>query len=407
MTSTPTPLISGDGDDHQALAHGVAAQVADLPHPPRLLGLGEPTHGEDEFLRLRNAVFAALVDRAGYTSIALESSAWHGRAVDSYVRGGAGVEDDVMSTGFTHGFGGSPANRALVRWLREQNRHRPPSARLRFAAFDAPVEMAAAPSPRPALRVLHDFLRARGEVGLPPWETVDRLLGPDAPWEDPAAAMDPARSIGGESRVRDLRAVTDDLRWALNGAAPDLPHQDPDDVEAAFLAGRTAAGLLAYHAAMARDTDDRWQRLAALRDTMMADNLLAVADRGPALVFAHNEHLRRGTAAMSLGPSRLRWQPAGAHLAHRLGGDYRVIACAVGEAAHSDIAVPEPDSVEGVLHRGLPPGNHLLDASALRALRAGRPMRSSDHRYFPIDDTLLGEVDQVLFLRTITPRVQT
>src|SRR5690242_12361728 len=120
-----TPLISADSDDHQALGDAIATEIAHLPHRPRLLGFGEPMHGEDEFPRLRNAVFAALVEQAGFTSIALETSAWHGRIVDAYIRGGDGDEDDIMAAGFTHGFGEFPANRMLIRWMREQNRHRP------------------------------------------------------------------------------------------------------------------------------------------------------------------------------------------------------------------------------------------------------------------------------------------
>ncbi len=408
MTSgTLTPLISAGSDDRRTLGDAIAAQIAWLPRPPRLLGFGEPMHGEDEFARLRNDLFAALVEQAGFTSIALESSAWHGRAVDDYVRGGDGVEDDIMAGGFSHGWGEFPANRILVRWMREQNRHRSQAGQLRFAGFDAPVEMDGAPSPRAALRVLHDFLRthAGGGIDLPAWDGIDRLLGPDEPWEEPAAAMEPARSIGVEPRVRELRAITDDLRWALTGEFPRLRAEtDPDDLADALLAGRTAAGLLAYHQAMARDTDRRWQTLAAIRDTMMAENLQAIADRGPTLVFAHNQHLRTGLTRIPFGPTTLRWQPAGAHLADRLGDDYRVIACAFGDAAGHGIPEPEADTVEGVLHRGLPAGNHLLSAAELRTFQQGRVTRSSPNfRYIPMDDGLLDQVDQVLFLRTITP----
>ncbi|WP_433297426.1 erythromycin esterase family protein [Pseudonocardia sp. CA-142604] len=408
MTSgIPTPVISADSTDHRTLSAAIAAEIAHLPHRPRLLGFGEPMHSEDEFPRLRNAVFAALVEQAGFTSIALETSAWHGRIVDAYIRGGDGVEDDIMAAGFTHGFGEFPANRMLIRWMREQNRLRPKAAHLRFAGFDAPTEMTEAPSPRAALRVLHDFLRTRAgsEIDLPPWDTIDLLLGPDEPWIEPAAAMEPARSIGTDSRVPALRVITDDLRWTLAGEIPRLRRETgPDDIEDALLAGRTAAGLLAYHKAMARDTDHRWQRLAAIRDTMMAENLQSIADRGPTLVSAHNEHLRAGTSSMSFGPITLRWQTAGAHLADRLGDDYRVIACALGEATHHDIPEPASDTIEGALHHGLPPGNHLLSAPELQALQQRRTTRSTPNfRYIPIDDTFLGQVDQVLFLRSITP----
>jgi erythromycin esterase len=409
-TGIPAPLAGADSDDHAALADAVAAQIADLPHAPRLLGLGEPLHGEEEFGLLRNALFAALVERAGFTTIALESGAWHGRLVDGWINGAEGSEDDVLAAGFTHGFGAFPANRLLIRWMREQNRHRPATARLRFAGFDAPTEMMSAPSPRSPLRVLHGFLRTHlGGADLPSWDGLDRLLGADEPWENEDAAMDPARSVGDEPRVRDLRATTDDLRRTLAGEVPRLrPEVTPDELEEALLAGRTAAGLLAYHRAMARRTDhpeQRWDRLAALRDTMMAENLFAIAEHGPALVFGHNQHLRTGTTGLTLGPMTLRWQPVGAHLADRYGRGYRVIACALGEAAHQGVPAPPPDTVEGALHRALPPGHHLLDAPALP--RASATRRSDNPAYVPLDDTLLDHVDQLLFLHTVGPRTPT
>jgi erythromycin esterase-like protein len=405
MTSgTPAPMISVSSEDRQTLGDAIAVQVADLPHPPRLLGFGEPTHGEDEFLRLRNAIFAALVEKAGFTSIALESSAWHGRVVDAYVQGDDGVEDDIMVNGFTHGFGESAANRALVRWMREQNQHRPRTTRLRFAGFDSPNEMAWAPSPRPALRVLHNFLSAHAEV--PAWDTIDQLIGPDEPWEDQAAGMEAARSIGADPRVAALRAITDDMRWILVGEGPRLSHET-DDLDDALLAGRTAAGLLAYHAAMARDTENRWHHLGTIRDKMMADNLEALAKHGPVLVFAHNQHLRRGTTSIQLGPAELRWQPAGTHLADRFGSEYHIIAAALGEATHLDIPEPPSDTLEGVLYQGLPPGNHLLSAGDLQTLqRRCTTYTSPTYRYIPFDDTVLGEVDEVLFVRAIKKAIK-
>jgi erythromycin esterase-like protein len=395
----PASLISAAADDREGLAGAVAARIGGLPRRPRLVGLGEPMHGEQEFPRLRNALFAALAEQAGFTTIALEVSAWHARMVDDYVRGADADEDVVMAEGFTHEFGAFAGNRELVRWMREQNRHRPADAQLRFAGFDAPVEMQAAPSPRPMLQLLNDFLAPRVDVA--PWATVDELLGSEEPWVEPAAAMEPARSIGSEQRVRDLRAITDDLRRTLAGAAPGLRRDAiPEELADAWLAGRTAAGLLAYHAAMARDTEHRWQGLAALRDTLMAENLRDLAGRGSTLVFAQNEHLRTGPTRIAFGPVTLGWLPAGAHLADRFGAGYHVIGCAFGEAA--EVPAPPADTVEGALYRGLPPGNHLLSAPDLQALRRRCATRvSPTYRYLPIDDSFLAEVDELLFLRTI------
>lgn len=96
----------------------------------------------------------------------------------------------------------------------------------------------------------------------------------------------------------------------------------------------------------------------------------------------------------------LRCHTAGAHLANRLGNDYRVIACALGEATHHDIPEPSSPIVEGALHHGLPPENHLL---ATDPPAAARVTQYPELQYVPIDDTFLSQVDQVLFLRTIMP----
>lgn len=359
-----TPLTSAS--DHRSLADAV---VSRLPSEVRLLGLGEPLHGVEEFGLLRNALFAALVEKAGFTTVTLESSAWQGRILDAYVRGGSGVsEDEVMATGINHGFGEYAYNRALVRWMREQNRDRPPASQLRFVGFDAPVEWTDVPDPRPAVQVLYDFLAARTDVST---------------WDD------------------DLRAFTDDLRWTIIGELPRLRREaDPDALADALLAARTAAGTFAYDRAITLPEDRRWQHAANIRGLMMADNLEALAARGRTLVFAHNQHLRTGTTELGLGPATLHWQPAGAHLADRLGPAYHVIACAVGDAPGTP---PAPDdTVEGLLHRDLPPGTHLLPASALDAVRPGLTTRTSENfAYIPLDATVLDEVGHLLFLHAV------
>ena len=119
-----------------------------LPARPRLLALGEPTHGEDVLLDLRNDLFRQLVEQEGYRTIAIESDCMMGLVVDDYVTSGTGILDEVMGRGFSHGWGASAANRELVRWMRAYNDGRPVSERLRFAGFDGPLEITGAASPR-------------------------------------------------------------------------------------------------------------------------------------------------------------------------------------------------------------------------------------------------------------------
>src|SRR3712207_491635 len=103
---------------HTAHAVDAAAVMRLLPARPRLLALGEPTHGEDVLLHVRNELFRQLVEQEGYRTIAIESDCLMGLVVDDYVTSGTGTLDEVMERGFSHGFGESAANRELVRWMR-------------------------------------------------------------------------------------------------------------------------------------------------------------------------------------------------------------------------------------------------------------------------------------------------
>nr|BFE52371.1 hypothetical protein GCM10017745_57980 [Saccharothrix mutabilis subsp. capreolus] len=141
---------------------------------------------------------------------------------------------------------------------------------------------------------------------------------------------EPAKSIGGSDRVRDLRIVADDLADALRRAAPRLRPADPEAHDLAVAHARTAQGLLRYHAAMASPAPDRISTLLSLRAEMMADNLLTIVarerDRGPSLLFAHNMHVIRSSSRMQVGEHHADWADAGALVAPALGEDYLVVA---------------------------------------------------------------------------------
>ncbi|WP_327117364.1 erythromycin esterase family protein [Nocardia sp. NBC_01730] len=144
-----------------------------LPARPRLLALGEPTHGEDVLLELRNDLFRQLVEQEGYRTIAIESDCMMGLVVDDYVTSGTGDLDDVMERGFSHEWGAFAANRELVRWMRAYNHGRPVSQQMRFAGFDGPLEITGAASPRESLAALHTYLTAWVDADLLPcrWAT--------------------------------------------------------------------------------------------------------------------------------------------------------------------------------------------------------------------------------------------
>ncbi|MFE4534608.1 erythromycin esterase family protein [Streptomyces scopuliridis] len=378
-----------------------------LPARPRLLALGEPTHGEDTLLDLRDELFRQLVEQEGYRTIAIESDCVRGLLVDEYVTTGTGTLDEVMEGGFSHGWGASAANRELVRWIRAYNEGRPVSERLRFAGFDGPLEITGAASPRQALTALHGFLAARVDANLLPCteETLDRLLGADDRWTDPAAMMDPAQSVGQSAEAGRLRLHADDLVALLHTQTPHLIAVTSRDAwDRARLYGRTATGLLRYHFWMADTSPGRMTRLVGLRDQMMAGNLLALAERGPALVHAHNAHLQRDKSTMRLWDQPpVEWWSAGAIVSAHLGEEYAFLATALGTIRHQGVDTPPPDTVEGLLY-ALPEDRYVVDTSrlitALGARRPG-PRESPWFGYASLDPAHLAGIDGIVFVKDV------
>ncbi|MEV5548629.1 erythromycin esterase family protein [Streptomyces sp. NPDC052309] len=383
-----------------------AAVMGLLPGRPRLLALGEPTHGEDTLLDLRNELFRQLVEQEGYRTIAIESDCMMGLVVDDYVTSGKGTLDEVMERGISHGWGAFAANRDLVRWMRAYNDGRPASERLRFAGFDGPLEFTAAASPRQALTALHGYLAARVDADLLPCtaETLDRLLGADDRWTDPAAMTDPSRSTGQSAAAGRLRLLADDLVALLDQQTPHLlVTTSPDDWDRARLYGRTATGLLRYHHWMADTSPARMARLCALRDLMMADNLLAVASRGPALVHAQNSHLQREKSTMRLWQGPVEWWSAGALVSARLGKEYAFLSTALGTIRHRGVDTPAPDTVEGLLY-ALPEDHCLVDAPRLATALGDTPPAprvSPWFGYAPLDPAHLADRDGIVFVKDV------
>jgi erythromycin esterase-like protein len=390
-------------------AHPVeaAAVMKLLPARPRLLALGEPTHGSDTLLDVRNRLFRQLVEQHGYRTIAIESDCLMGLAVDDYVTTGARTLDEVMDNGFSHGFGASEANRELVRWMRAHNHDRPASERIRFAGIDGPLEITGAASPRQALTALHGHLAAHGDADLLPCteHTLDRLLGPDDRWTEPAAMTHPDQSVGRSADAKELRLITDDLVALLGEQSPQLiAATSRQDWDRARLYGRTATGLLRYHFWMADTSPNRMTRLLGLRDSMMAENLLALTERGPVLAFAHNSHLQRAKSSMRMyGQPLLGWWSAGAQLGAHLGTEYAFVATALGTIRHHGVGTPPPETVEGLLYT-LPHDRSVVDpgrlATALGAAQVA-PRVSPWFGYAPLDPAHLAAVDGLVYVKDL------
>ncbi|GAA0926834.1 erythromycin esterase family protein [Nonomuraea longicatena] len=371
-----------------------------LPGRPRVLALGEPTHGEDRLLDVRNGLFRQLVEREGYRTVAIESDCLRGLIVDDHVTTGAGTLDKVMERGFSHEFGASAANRELVRWMRAHNADRPAGEQVRFAGFDGPLEITGAESPRRALAGLHAYLAAQAGPLPCAWETLDRLLGADERWTEPAAMMEPSRSFGRSAEARELRLLADELVALLDMRTPGASRED---WHRARLYGRTAVGLLRYHHGMADTSPGRMAWLLGIRGSMMAANLLALAERGPVLGYAHNRHLQRNPSELRLGDVTAEWCSAGALVSARLGEEYGFVATGVGAIRHRGVDAPPAGTVEGFLYT-LPEECFVADVNGLAAALGETPpaaRESAWYGYIPLDLAYLDTSDGILFHRDL------
>ncbi len=330
--------------------------IASLGDSVELLGFGEALHGGKDILILRNRLFQRLVEAHGYSAIAIESSFPRARVVNEYVAGhGPASYEAVQDTGFSHGFGRLDANRELVEWMRRYNADPSHGVKLQFYGFDSPTEMTGTDSPRQVLHFVLDYLASIDSAsGEEHRQRIDPLLGQDSDWENPAAMMDPTKSVGLSPAATALRIETEELISELRVRRPELvAKSDESRYLEALQYASVARQLLNYHAALARKSDKRVVRLLGIRDALMADNLAYIVSRergrGKVLAFAHNSHLQRGKAQWQLGADVLTWWPAGSHLNEMFGPRYAVIGSAVGVSDANGIGQPEPGTLEARL----------------------------------------------------------
>ena len=415
--------ISFSPDDGPSLNAAVDRLMSACDPALEILGLGEPTHLVDDYLRLRNRLFQSLVERHGFTAIAIESSFTRGGVADDYVAGRDVSLDAAIDHGITHQMGRVPANGELLQWMRRHNADaaaagRPEADRLRFYGFDSPTEMTYADSPRVLLAVALDYLATLNPTGGQARRArIEPLIGSDADWENPAAMMDPSKSVGRSPAADALRVATEDLIAELAALRPQGVAADAAAYRRAMRHAAHARQMLAYHAVAADSSPTRFADLLAHRDAMMADNLAYIAEQeqgrrlengpmqsrsggGRVFAFAHNSHLKRGQAGWQWGPTRIAWWPAGAHLAASMGSRYAVVGVGAGASAASRLAPPAAGTLEARLLAASGPAR-LVPTHLGRTLKAGDlPVRDvgGNPGYFPFDRESLTDFDFLALL---------
>lgn len=272
---------------------------------PRVIGIGELTHGTHEDLAFKAALIRALVERGGIDTLAFEVHRTTGERLDRFVAPGSRESDAAaaMKDARVYSIWMTSELAGLLDWLRAWNaRAATPVRIIGIDVQDASRDFA------DALAAL-ERIDPAAATGLR-----DRL----ADWISPEAL--------GRHQTMTLKAF-DRPRWqrsldAARALEAALTGRDAAGASAAG-AARAAIEMLEYDvpgmAATLLDTpDEAYSR----RDVAMAERLVAAVPAGRrAVLWAHDSHVVRANAPHGFG-----YTTTGAQL-HRLLGvaDYRVV----------------------------------------------------------------------------------
>jgi erythromycin esterase-like protein len=249
--------------------------------------LGDGSHGTSEFYSARAEITKRLIERHGYTMVAVEADWPDAEAIDRYVRLRPGPRAQVG--GVAGGY--EPFNRfptwmwrnlemqRLVEWMRDRNRRLPPAKRAGFYGLDL-YSMGA------SISAVIDYL---DRVDPQASKQARQRYGCLGPWVNEPASYGLASLQGMkdcESRV--VKMLSDLLEKRLDYTQRDL--RDGDD----YHSGEQNAYLICdaenYYKAMYYSSASSWN----MRDIHMfetLERLLRHNEGQKAIVWAHNSHV--------------------------------------------------------------------------------------------------------------------
>jgi protein-L-isoaspartate(D-aspartate) O-methyltransferase len=294
------PLIGKEGfqdSGSEALVRSLPQMIADAAEPlpeiedpafaalfdryadARVVLLGEASHGTSEFYRARAAITRRLIERHGFTIVALEADWPDAATLDRVVRHREWREGEEKA------FARFPTwmwrNREFdnfVRWLHGHNEGKPPEQMAGLFGLDLY-------NLRSSMRAVIDYLEEKDpKLAAEARERYECL----SPYSRNPAAYGRLAMSSGYAFCRDevVSMLTELLERRI-----ELSGRDGDEWLDAAANARLVKNAEAYYRVMYLGSEDSWN----LRDTHMFETLCALLDaRGPdskAIVWAHNSHI--------------------------------------------------------------------------------------------------------------------
>jgi protein-L-isoaspartate(D-aspartate) O-methyltransferase len=256
----------------------------------RVVLLGEATHGTSEFYRAREAITRRLIERHGFSIVAVEADWPDAAAIDRYVRHKQHRVAEPAFRRFPTWMWRNVEVHDFVEWLRAHNGALDPGTHAGFFGLDI-YNMNAS---------IHAVIGYLERVEPAAAKVARQRYGCLTPWQrDPAAYGQAALTAGYAQCEAPVTAVLRDLlQKELKYAA-----NDADSFLDAEQNARLVASAERYYRAMYYGTAESWN----LRDRHMfatLENLLAWRGEGSkAVVWAHNSHIGNA-AATDMGEAR-------------------------------------------------------------------------------------------------------
>lgn len=247
----------------------------------RIVLMGEASHGTSEFYRARAAITRRLVERHGYTIVAVEADWPDAAHIDRHVRGRPmlGPEAEPPFQRFPTWMWKNREVERFVAWLQSHNQGiNDPDRRVGFYGLDLY-------SLGTSIRSVLDYL---DRVDPAAAMEARRRYGCLTPWQDePQGYGAAALSLG--HPFCEAEVVT--ILRELMARRMDYMRADGDEFLDAEANARLVTAAERYYRAMYRSGYESWN----LRDTHMVDTLESVLKaRGAgakAVVWAHNSHV--------------------------------------------------------------------------------------------------------------------
>lgn len=250
----------------------------------RVVLLGEATHGTSEFYRARAAITRRLIERHGFTLVAVEADWPDAARIDDYVRHQAPRprKGDVFAR-FPTWMWRNQEVLAFADWLRGHNQGLEEQRQASFHGLDV----------YSLSESIHAVLAYLDKADPQEAAEARRRYGCLTPWQDEPARYGRQVMLSGGKGCED--GVVAQLRELLNQRL-DLLKQDGEAWFDAYQNARIVRAAERYYRAMYRSSTESWN----LRDRHMFETLQSLmAHRGSgtkAVIWAHNSHIGNAAA---------------------------------------------------------------------------------------------------------------